>query len=135
MIWSRLSLALASECSGPPKSLRVGVDVVDGGPIGGDGLGGEAVGVDGGAHGPGMDGKGEVAVNDADLFAVAVGEGGKELGVHAGAVRALEIVEGDDLDGGGLGATAEGTAGAGDELFGVLRDVVFVELGEGVAVF
>ena len=110
------------------------VDGVDEVPVGGGALGGGAVHVDGGVHGPGVDGQGEVAVDDVDLVAVAGGEGWKEGGVHAGAVGALEVVEADDGDGGGGWAAAGRTAFRGDEQLGVLRDVVGVELGEGLRI-
>ena len=48
------------------------VDVVDEVPVAGGGLGGEAVDVDGGAHGPGVLVEGEVLVDDVDLVAVAL---------------------------------------------------------------
>src|SRR6185437_13606158 len=112
----------------------VGVDVVDEVPVAGGRLRGEAVDVDGGAHGPGMLLEREVFVDDADLVAVALGEGGEDALVQAGAVGAFEVVEADDDDGGCGGAAARRAAVSGDHGAGVGGEVVPGELREGLAV-
>ena len=111
------------------------MDVVDEVPVAGRGLGAEAVDVDGGAHGPGVLVEREVFVDDADLVAVALGEGGEDGFMEAGAVGALEVVEADDDDGSGGGAAAGGPAVGGDEGARVGGEVVSGELREALAVF
>src|SRR5581483_8358784 len=112
----------------------VGVNVVDEVPVAGGGLGGEAVDVDGGAHGPGVLVEREVFVDDADVVAVAPGEGGEDAFVEAGAEGALEVIEADDDDGRGGRAAAGGAAVGGDHGAGIGGEVEFGELGEGFAV-
>ncbi len=90
--------------------------------------------VDGGVHGPGMLVEGEVAVDDVDLVAVALGDGGEEAVVEAGAEGALEVVEVDDDDGSGGGAAARGRSASEISGAGVGGDVVLDELGDGLAV-
>jgi hypothetical protein len=137
MSLSSWSLAMARVFSAGALSLA-GVEPMspawDCVPVAGVGLRGEAVGVDRGAHGPGVLIEGEVAVDDADLVLVAVGDGGEHGGVHARAVGTLEVVEYDDEDGGCRGAAAPGTAVGGDEVAGVAGDVELGELREGLAV-
>jgi hypothetical protein len=79
-------------------------------------------------------GEGEVAVDDVDLVAVALGDGGEEAIVEAAAEGALEVVEVDDDDGSGGRAATRGTASVRDHGAGVGGDVVLDELGDGLAV-
>ena len=64
----------------------------------------------------------KVLVDEADLVLVVVQGGGKERLVHAGAVRALEVVEVDDGDL-GVGVAADGAAGDVDVGAGIIGQV------------
>ncbi len=111
------------------------MDVVDEIPVAGGRLRGHTFNVYGGVHGPGMNVvEGELFVDDTDLVAVALGDGGEDAGVEAGAEGALEVVEVDDGDGCGGRSAASGATGGGDERAGVGGDVVFDELCDGFAV-
>jgi hypothetical protein len=100
--------------------LAVRVEVIHVGPVDVAALRGQAVGVHGGVHGPGVHlGERVVLVDEAHLVLVALQGGGKERLVHAGAVGALEVVEVDDRDL-GRGIAADGAAGTSIEKTGSL---------------
>ena len=108
----------------------MGVHVVHVGPIDRAVLCGQAVGVDGCVHGPGMNvGKRVILIDEAHQVFVMVDGRREEFLVHPRAIRALEVVKVDDRHF-GVGVATDGTTRDGDGIGGILRKIERVHVDE-----
>src|SRR5262245_39338591 len=111
------------------------MDIVSKIPIGLAALLAQAIAVDGGAQGPGVDlNQRIVLVNHTDFVAVILENIGKELGMHAGAERALKIVVVDDGDL-GIGVTLYRTTLHVNLRHEVLGDINGFQMSQSLPVF
>uniref|UniRef100_E6Q070 Uncharacterized protein n=1 Tax=mine drainage metagenome TaxID=410659 RepID=E6Q070_9ZZZZ len=119
---------------GAADFVAVRVEVIHVAPIGFVILRGDAVGVNGGVHGPGMNfDEWIVLVNETHRVLVAIHGARKEFAMHGGAEGTLEIIKADNSDL-GVGIAADGATIDGDVLRGNVVEIEGLEAREGFVV-
>ena len=116
----------------------IGVEKIGVVPIGVTGLSGQAIGIDGGVNGPGVNLlQWVILVDDQQAVAVLLENLWKERGMHTRAEGAFEVVVVDDDDL-GVFVAANGTAGAVDFLHrlseGIRREIHAGNADEGLVI-